>query len=196
MIFSITADMARQEREILIERIVSGLAEAKRKGKRLGRSPGVFYTDDELRKKYAKPLRDLQQGLSIRKVAKIYELSADTIQRIKKRLLPPVAPAPPAVAPRQTLDVSLWLRVENNNSFVRGKTKARESIELFVLSQYEMQKQTDKGWDYRLTLTYQDDQELEQLIDDILRQASSWADNRNCFIEWDLQALDGSERSW
>lgn len=208
MIFSITADMARQERETLIERIVSGMAEAKRKGKRFGRSPGQFYSDDELKKKYARPLKDLQQGLSIRKVAKIYGLSADTVQRIKKRLLPPSTPtalaavvvtellAAPLPTPIRSLEVSLWLQVENNSSFVRGKKKVRENIENFVLRYYGMRKLKADGWDYTLTIPYQNEEEVDRIIDDILYQANSLADNRHCFIEWNIIALDGSERSW
>lgn len=84
MIFAITADMARQERENLSERIKSGMEEAKRQGKYIGRREGKLYSESDLRSKYAKPLRDLKQGISIRKVAKIHDLSADTVQRIKK----------------------------------------------------------------------------------------------------------------
>lgn len=86
MIFSVTADMARQERETMIERIVSGMDEAKRQGMVFGRKKGRLYSDNDLRAKYAKPLKSLQQGISIRKVAKIYDLSPDTVQRIKKLL--------------------------------------------------------------------------------------------------------------
>lgn len=84
MIFAITADMARQERENLSERIKSGMEEAKRQGKYIGRREGKLYSESDLRSKYAKPLRDLKQGISIRKVAKIHDLSPDTVQRIKK----------------------------------------------------------------------------------------------------------------
>lgn len=84
MIFAVTADMARQERENTIDRIISGMATAKAKGVKFGRRPGRLYSDEDLRKKYAKPIKDLQAGISIRKVAKIYGISPDTVQRIKK----------------------------------------------------------------------------------------------------------------
>lgn len=84
MIFAITADMARQERENLSERIKSGMEEAKRQGKPIGRKEGKLYSESDLRAKYAKPLRDLKQGISIRKVAKIHDISPDTVQCIKK----------------------------------------------------------------------------------------------------------------
>lgn len=86
MIFAITADMARQERETMIERIISGMATAKAKGVKFGRKPGRLYSDEDLRRKYAKPIKDLQAGISIRKVAKIYGISPDTVQRIKREM--------------------------------------------------------------------------------------------------------------
>ncbi len=79
MIFSVTAEVACHERETMIDRNVSGMDEARPEGKTFGR----LYSDDDLRAKYSKPLKDLQQGISIRKVAKIYDLSLDTVQRIK-----------------------------------------------------------------------------------------------------------------
>lgn len=84
IIFAVMADMARQERETTIDRIVSGIATARKKGKIFGRRPGRLYTDQELKKKYAKPIKDLQAGISIRKVAKLHGISPDTVQRIKK----------------------------------------------------------------------------------------------------------------
>lgn len=200
MIFSITADMARQERETMIERIISGMAQAKRKGQTFGRKPGRLYSDDELWKKYSKPLKALQQGLSIRKVAKLYDISVDTVQRIKKLLPPPVSSAAVIETPTKTalrsVEVSLWLQVENNNNFVRGKKKVRQEIEDYVLYRFSMRKPDPNGWDYLLTVSYNTDDELEACIDDIIHSATSFADQRHCFIEWDIRALDGSERCW
>ena len=34
----------------------------------------------------------------------------------------------------------LWLQVENNSKFVRGKGKVRNEIEQFILSQFAMEK--------------------------------------------------------
>ena len=202
MIFSITADMARQERETLSERISSGMAEPKRRGQRFGRQTGRFYSDDDLRKKYAKPLRELKQGLSIRKVAKLYDLSTDTVQRIKKLLTKPgpVAPStevmPPPEATVRVLPVSLYLGVENNSKFVRGKTEVRKEIEDWILSQYGMQKPDPQGWEYTLQIPYESDEEIDTIADDILRESMSLANGRHCFIEWDSRTLDGSDFAW
>ena len=96
----------------------------------------------------------------------------------------------------KTIQVELWLRVENNNKFIRGKTKVRARIEQRVLSQYAMEKKGD-SWEYTLTISYRTDEELDRIIyEDILREADNLADLRYCFIEADVRALDGSDRSW
>ncbi|KAA6438044.1 DNA resolvase [Dyadobacter flavalbus] len=94
MIFSITADMARQEKETHVERVISGMQLAKRNGQMFGRKSGPLYTEAQLLRKYAKAVKDLQLGVSIRKVAKIYGISADTVQRIKKLTKTPIPELP------------------------------------------------------------------------------------------------------
>jgi len=94
------------------------------------------------------------------------------------------------------IDVELWLRVENNSTFVRGKTKARAWIEDSVLRRYAMRKPDATRSDYILTLTYGADVELDATIYDILREADQIADLYHCFTEADVRALDGSDRSW
>jgi hypothetical protein len=94
------------------------------------------------------------------------------------------------------IDVELWLRVENNSKFVRGKTKARAWIEDTVLRRYDMHKPYANRSDYILTLSYDTDEELDALVDDLLREAGQIADLHDCFIEADVRALDGSDRSW
>jgi len=94
------------------------------------------------------------------------------------------------------IDVELWLRVENNSKFVRGKTKARAWIEDSVLRRYAMRKPDANRSDYILTLVYDTDADLDATIYDILREADGIADLHHCFIEADVRALDGSDRSW
>jgi len=94
------------------------------------------------------------------------------------------------------IDVELWLRVENNSRFVRGKTKARAWIEDSVLQRYAMRKPDATRSDDILTLTYGTDAELDATIYDILREADQIADLHYCFTEADVRALDGSDRSW
>jgi hypothetical protein len=95
------------------------------------------------------------------------------------------------------MKVKYWLRVENNNKFIRGKSKAREEIERRVLGQFEMEKTTKDGDEYILSIPYTTDEELEQTIyDDIYAEAEHIADYRNCFTEGDMVSLEDPEKSW
>lgn len=84
--FSLLAEMARNERETLVERIKSGLAEARRKGHRLGRPPGSADTTEEFLVKHKDVVRQLRANQSIRNTAKITGKGASTVQRVKAGL--------------------------------------------------------------------------------------------------------------
>jgi hypothetical protein len=95
------------------------------------------------------------------------------------------------------MKVNLWLRVENNNKHIRGKKKVREEIENQVLSRYQMTKDRPDGCDYQLSIPYETDKELDEAIyDDILSMAHWIAEDRYCFIEADVVAVDDPDRSW
>jgi hypothetical protein len=89
--------------------------------------------------------------------------------------------------------VTLWLRVENNSKFVRGKKRAREDIEYMVLNAYAMKKLRE--CEYELTITYKDDADLDKQIHDMLIECEHFADLRNCFTESDVRE-NGTDRSW
>jgi hypothetical protein len=97
---------------------------------------------------------------------------------------------------QHTLRVELWLRVENNSKFVRGKKRSRAEIEDRVLRRYAMEKLWQDRGVYYLTIPYDTEEDLERTIDELLREAWMIADDRACFMEADVRALDGSERSW
>ena len=65
--------MPEFERSLLIERVKSGVAAARRRGARLGR-PRARLDEDQLRELRA-------QGLSVRKVAEILKVGTSTVQR-------------------------------------------------------------------------------------------------------------------
>jgi DNA invertase Pin-like site-specific DNA recombinase len=73
LLLHIASAMAEFERSLLIERVKSGVAAARRRGARLGR-PRARLDEDRLRE-----LRS--QGLSVRKVAETLNVGASTIQR-------------------------------------------------------------------------------------------------------------------
>ena len=87
MILGLLADLAEMEKEQLVERINSGLDEARRKGKQLGRPKGTTFPSDQLLKLYPGVIKDLKSGLSIRKTAAFRNVSVDTVQRVKKAIL-------------------------------------------------------------------------------------------------------------
>jgi transposase len=106
------------------------------------------------------------------------------------------APWPTRPPPSKVMHVNLWLRVENNNKFVRGRKKAREEIEASVLRRYQMQKRSPDRGEYLLTIPYETDEELDDIIYDILHEADQTADYRHCFIEADVQSVEDPDRSW
>jgi hypothetical protein len=93
------------------------------------------------------------------------------------------------------ITVNLWLRVENNNKFVRGKTRVRREIENYILSEYNMNKLCRDGWEYELTIPYETEKDLDDTVYDMLMEMDQAADLRNCFIEADVRTING-ERSW
>ncbi len=93
----------------------------------------------------------------------------------------------------KTTTVTLGLRVENNDKFVRGRKNAREDIEAFHLRRYGMKKLNDV--EYELAFSYEDDAHLDEQIYDLLRGLEEEADMRHCFIEADLRE-NGTDRSW
>jgi DNA invertase Pin-like site-specific DNA recombinase len=86
IMFALLAEMARSERETMRERVISGLAEARRKGIHLGRPRGTTYSREDLISRHPKAVRLIRDGQSVRNAAKIAGVSPDTITRLKKAL--------------------------------------------------------------------------------------------------------------
>jgi DNA invertase Pin-like site-specific DNA recombinase len=75
--------MARSEFETLRDRIISGLAQARQKGVKLGRPRGTTLSRQLFLQKHDDILRQLQAGISVRKAAKLTGKGASTVQRVK-----------------------------------------------------------------------------------------------------------------
>jgi DNA invertase Pin-like site-specific DNA recombinase len=82
----ILADIGRMETETLSERTRSGMEEAKRKGKRIGRPEGLTKDDSEYLKQYPGVVKDLKAGLSIRQIVATRQVADKTVQRVKKAI--------------------------------------------------------------------------------------------------------------
>lgn len=86
IMLALLAEMARSEVDTLRERINSGLAEARRKGVKLGRPEGTTLAPDIFLQKHKDILRHLKAGQSVRNTAKITGKGASTVQRVKLAL--------------------------------------------------------------------------------------------------------------
>ena len=84
MMLALLAEIARTEVETLRERINSGLAEARRKGVKLGRPVGTTLDREIFLQKHKDIQRLLKSGQSIRNAAKISGKGVSTVQRVKE----------------------------------------------------------------------------------------------------------------
>jgi DNA invertase Pin-like site-specific DNA recombinase len=181
LLFHIIGAMAEFERDIIRDRVKAGLEAARKKGKRLGRRPVAAYVIDQI--------KELKlQGLSNREIGRRLGISEGTVRNKLKGL---------NIVPYglKVMKVKLWLRVENNNKYVQGKKRARESIERHHLREYGIRKSDKDGWEYELTIPYTDDKELDDTIYSLISAMDSTADDYHCFIETDITAV-GSDRFW
>jgi DNA invertase Pin-like site-specific DNA recombinase len=83
VMLALLAELARSEVETLRERINSGLAEARRKGVKLGRPEGTTLDREVFLQKHKDIIRHLKSGQSVRNTAKITGKGVSTVQRVK-----------------------------------------------------------------------------------------------------------------
>jgi len=95
------------------------------------------------------------------------------------------------------LNAELFLIIENNSSYVRGKKKTIEMIEFFILSEYDFKKKTKSGSTYSLSIPYKTKKELDKTVNNIIEQIHRQADSYNTFAqECSIIDLDVEERYW
>ena len=80
---ALLSEIARTEVETLRERIMSGLAEARKKGVKLGRPAGTKNSASDLIKKHQDIIKLLKNGHSVRHTTKITGKGFSTVQRVK-----------------------------------------------------------------------------------------------------------------
>ena len=181
--FTVIAAFAQLESDVISENVRAGLERAKQQGKRLGRPPVSEYSKDRI-------IDAWKTHGSIKKAAKELGKAYATVHKV-------VTAHKEAHPDEKTIRLELYLRVENNNKFVRGKTRSRERIENYLRSNFNMEKPDEDRPIYLLSVNYDADDDLENIIyRDILGQAESIADLRNGFIEADVREIGGLERSW
>jgi hypothetical protein len=92
------------------------------------------------------------------------------------------------------IPIGVSIMVENNNKYVRGKKRSIEGIERYLFYHYDVKKIEDG--EYELNISYESEKDLNEEVDEIVREIDDQADARNCFTEISIQALDGSEKYW
>jgi len=87
IMLAVLAEMARAEKETLVERINSGLAEARRKGRTLGRPEGTKIAAADLLAKHPDIVKLLRAGkTSVRQVAAITGKASGTVMAVKRAM--------------------------------------------------------------------------------------------------------------
>src|SRR5208283_2212270 len=192
LIFHIFASLAEFERDIIRERTNAGLSAARARGRNGGRPKGV----DAKKKKIALSLKKDPER-SVKEICEIVGISRNTYYKYtRSEDNQATNDKPPAPQPK-VMKVKMWLMVENNSKFVRGKSRAREEIERGVLSHFAMEKTDKQGHEYILSIPYTTNEELDRIIyEDIYADAQSIADLRHCFTEGGITSIDDPERSW
>ena len=84
---SVLATAAQLERENIKFRLNSGRAKYIAGGGVLGRPRGTKKSAEQLRTEYANVVRELKRGTSIRRAAKLCDVSTFTVQKVKKHCI-------------------------------------------------------------------------------------------------------------
>lgn len=203
LIFHIFASLAEFERDLIRERTNAGLSAARARGRKGGRPRGVMDTNKQkaalaLKKETSRSVAEICQILGVcRNTYYKYVRSDESVKGAKRKEPPRQSETELPTPKKKSMRVELHLRVEGNNKYIRGKNKVREQIEFRVLDRFQMEKPDEKGWDYLLTIPYETEAELDEVVyEEILAEAARIADLRYCFTEAHVVSLDDPDRSW
>lgn len=86
IMIAVLGTAAQLERDNIKFRLNSGRAKYIAEGGRLGRPVGTKKTPEQLSQEYPKVVRELKKGTSIRRTAKLCDVSTFTVQKVKKVL--------------------------------------------------------------------------------------------------------------
>ena len=78
------ATCAELERDNIAHRLNSGYNLYRANGGRVGRKPGTVKSVEKIKEEYKDVIKELEKGESIRRTAKLHDVSISTVQRIKK----------------------------------------------------------------------------------------------------------------
>ncbi|HEL8540524.1 TPA: recombinase family protein [Legionella pneumophila] len=181
---------AEFETNLRRERQLEGIERAKREGKYKGRKPTARSKTNEV-------MELINQGYTRTAIAKKLNMGIASVYRILKtqRQDNPEKSIPGSQGTQKIAVVEVWLRVENNNKFVRGKNESRRQIEQYCFSAFDMVKKDKDGWEYSLKIPYTSDKDLDETIYDLMHEAESIAGCRNGFTEMSITE-PATGKSW
>ena len=84
VMIAILSTCAELERDNIQYRLKSGYNNYREKGGKVGRKIGSVKSVEKLKEEYREVIRELERGESIRRTAKLHDVSISTVQRIKK----------------------------------------------------------------------------------------------------------------
>jgi DNA invertase Pin-like site-specific DNA recombinase len=84
LITTVMGQIGEMERDTMRERQKEGIAIAKAKGRYKGRERGSLQSIEDFLNQYPKVLKELSAGMSLRKTAKLCDVSVGTVQKVKK----------------------------------------------------------------------------------------------------------------
>jgi DNA invertase Pin-like site-specific DNA recombinase len=176
------------ERDLIVQRTKEGLMNARARGIKGGR-PKVKDENIENAIKLYK-----SKAYSISEIVEMSGISQATLYRYLKKIKA-TTDTTEAFEKEKIAEIHLYLRIENNNKFVRGKKKTRENIENYLSFYYTMNKPDPQQNDYIFFVKYTTIDNLDNTVYEILRDLENEADLNNCFIEADARC-EKLELSW
>jgi DNA invertase Pin-like site-specific DNA recombinase len=176
LMFTILAGLSQFERDLISERTKEGLKSARARGRKGGRPSKPQNTINKAIALYN------SKEYSLKEIKEISGVSPTSLYRYLGRSED--SSSNNAKKNERVAEIKLWLRVENNNKFVRGKKKSITNIEDY-LEFYDMKKPEfpQQNGDYLIYVKYTNIDDLKDKIYDILSDLESEADLRNCFTE-------------
>lgn len=89
----------------------------------------------------------------------------------------------PDASLEQSTLLEVTLRLERYNSQVRSMKKLRELIERVCFVNWAMSKQDAQGTRYRITISHEGAEHLDEIIDELLQQMHALANDHQCMLE-------------
>lgn len=181
---------AEFETNLRRERQMEGIERAKNEGVYKGRKPTALAKSSDV-------LTLINQGYTRLAIAKKLNIGIASVYRILKihHQNNPEQTLPGSQSTKKIAIVEVWLQVENNSKFVRGKNESRRCIEQECFAPFDMVKKDKDSWEYVLKIPYENDKELDETINELMEEAGYLAELRNGFTEMSV-VEPATGKSW